>query len=55
MGCWAGNALAVMNVRKCINGNRMHVIDGHFAIRGHRNHMEAINEIFKAGSLKSDG
>ena len=26
---------------------------GTLAIRGHRNHMEAINEIFKAGSLKA--
>jgi lysine-ketoglutarate reductase/saccharopine dehydrogenase-like protein (TIGR00300 family) len=31
----------------------MQVIDGTLAIRGHRNHMQAINEIFKAGSLKS--
>jgi lysine-ketoglutarate reductase/saccharopine dehydrogenase-like protein (TIGR00300 family) len=30
----------------------MHVNDGTLAVRGHRNHMQAINEVFKAGSLK---
>ena len=30
----------------------MHVRDGTLAVRGHRNHMQAINEVFKAGSLK---
>jgi lysine-ketoglutarate reductase/saccharopine dehydrogenase-like protein (TIGR00300 family) len=30
----------------------MHVKDGTLAVRGHRNHMQAINEVFKAGSLK---
>jgi lysine-ketoglutarate reductase/saccharopine dehydrogenase-like protein (TIGR00300 family) len=31
----------------------MHVIDGTLAIRGHRNHMQAINEVFKSGSMKA--
>jgi lysine-ketoglutarate reductase/saccharopine dehydrogenase-like protein (TIGR00300 family) len=51
----AGNALAVHDVENALMGTSlgMHVIDGTLAIRGHRNHMEAINEIFKAGSLKA--
>ena len=49
-----GNALAVHDVENALMGTLgMHVIDGYSAIRGHRNHMEAINEIFKAGSLKA--
>jgi lysine-ketoglutarate reductase/saccharopine dehydrogenase-like protein (TIGR00300 family) len=53
-GLLAGNALAVHDVENALMGTSlgMHVIDGTLAIRGHRNHMEAINEIFKAGSLK---
>jgi hypothetical protein len=30
----------------------MRVKDGTLAVRGHRNHMDAINSVFKAGSLK---
>lgn len=54
-GLLAGNALAVHDVENALMGTSlgMHVIDGTLAIRGHRNHMEAINEIFKAGSLKA--
>jgi lysine-ketoglutarate reductase/saccharopine dehydrogenase-like protein (TIGR00300 family) len=54
-GLLAGNALAVHDVENTLMGTSlgMHVIDGTLAIRGHRNHMEAINEIFKAGSLKA--
>jgi lysine-ketoglutarate reductase/saccharopine dehydrogenase-like protein (TIGR00300 family) len=50
----AGNALAVHDVENALMGTSlgMHVVDGTLAIRGHRNHMQAINEIFKAGSLK---
>ena len=54
-GLLAGNALAVHDVENALMGTSlgMHVIDGTLAIRGHRNHMEAINEIFKVGSLKA--
>jgi lysine-ketoglutarate reductase/saccharopine dehydrogenase-like protein (TIGR00300 family) len=54
-GLLAGNALAVHDVENALMGTSlgMHVIDGTLAIRGHRNHMQAINEIFKAGSLKA--
>ena len=31
----------------------MRVKDGTLAVRGHRNHMQAINEVFKAGGLKA--
>jgi lysine-ketoglutarate reductase/saccharopine dehydrogenase-like protein (TIGR00300 family) len=53
-GLLAGNALAVHDVENALMGTSlgMQVIDGTLAIRGHRNHMQAINEIFKAGSLK---
>jgi lysine-ketoglutarate reductase/saccharopine dehydrogenase-like protein (TIGR00300 family) len=54
-GVLAGNALAVHDVENALMGTSlgMHVVDGTLAIRGHRNHMQAINEIFKAGSLKA--
>ena len=54
-GLLAGNALAVHDVENALMGTSlgMQIIDGTLAIRGHRNHMQAINEIFKAGSLKS--
>ncbi|HJY09716.1 MAG TPA: TIGR00300 family protein [Nitrososphaeraceae archaeon] len=54
-GLLAGNALAVHDVENALMGTSlgMHVIDGTLAIRGHRNHMQAINEIFKAGSIKA--
>lgn len=53
-GLLAGNALAVHDVENAIMGTSlgMHVKDGTLAVRGHRNHMQAINEVFKAGSLK---
>jgi lysine-ketoglutarate reductase/saccharopine dehydrogenase-like protein (TIGR00300 family) len=54
-GLLAGNALAVHDIENALMGTSlgMHVIDGTLAIRGHRNHMQAINEVFKAGSLKA--
>ncbi|HEX6377764.1 MAG TPA: TIGR00300 family protein, partial [Nitrososphaeraceae archaeon] len=54
-GLLAGNALAVHDVENALMGTSlgMNVTDGTLAIRGHRNHMQAINEIFKAGSLKA--
>lgn len=54
-GLLAGNALAVHDVENALLGTSlgMHVVDGTLAVRGHRNHMQAINEVFKAGSLKA--
>ena len=54
-GLLAGNALAVHDIENALMGTSlgMHVIDGTLAIRGHRNHMQAINEVFKAGSIKA--
>jgi lysine-ketoglutarate reductase/saccharopine dehydrogenase-like protein (TIGR00300 family) len=54
-GVLAGNALAVHDVENALLGTSlgMRVNDGTLAIRGHRNHMEAINEVFKAGGLKA--
>src|SRR5919201_930350 len=54
-GLLAGNALAVHDIENALMGTSlgMHVNDGTLAVRGHRNHMQAINEVFKAGSLKS--
>ena len=54
-GLLAGNALAVHDIENALMGTSlgMHVIDGTLAIRGHRNHMQAINEVFKAGLMKA--
>ena len=54
-GLLAGNALAVHDVENALLGTSlgMRVKDGTLAIRGHRNHMQAINEVFKAGGLKA--
>ena len=48
----AGNALAVHDIEYATLGTSlgMNVRDGTLAIRGHRNHMEAIKAVFKAGS-----
>jgi lysine-ketoglutarate reductase/saccharopine dehydrogenase-like protein (TIGR00300 family) len=53
-GILAGNALAVHDIENSILGTSlgMHIDDGTLAIRGHRNHMIIVNEIFKAGSIK---
>jgi lysine-ketoglutarate reductase/saccharopine dehydrogenase-like protein (TIGR00300 family) len=50
----AGNALAVHDVEYSTLGTSlgMRVKDGTLAVRGHRNHMDAINSVFKSGSLK---
>ena len=50
----SGNALAVHDVEYSTLGTSlgMRVKDGTLAVRGHRNHMDAINSVFKAGSLK---
>ncbi|MEP0824397.1 MAG: TIGR00300 family protein [Nitrososphaera sp.] len=54
-GVLAGNALAVHDVENALLGTSlgMRVKDGTLAVRGHRNHMQAINEVFKAGGLKA--
>ncbi|MFL6483664.1 MAG: TIGR00300 family protein [Nitrososphaera sp.] len=54
-GLLAGNALAVHDVENALLGTSlgMRVNDGTLAVRGHRNHMQAINEVFKAGGLKA--
>lgn len=53
-GILAGNALAVHDIENALLGTSlgMHVDDGTLAIRGHRNHMSIVNEVFKAGSIK---
>jgi lysine-ketoglutarate reductase/saccharopine dehydrogenase-like protein (TIGR00300 family) len=54
-GVLAGNALAVHDVENALLGTSlgMRVTDGTLAVRGHRNHMQAINEVFKAGGLRA--
>ncbi len=49
----AGNALAVHDIENAILGTSlgMNVRDGTLAVRGHRNHMDTINAVFKAGSI----
>lgn len=59
-GVLAGNALAVHDVEYATLGTSlgMHVHDGSLAVKGHRNHMEAINSVFRSGSISkmvSDG
>lgn len=53
-GLLAGNAIAVHDIENSLMGTSlgMKVRDGTLAIRGHRNHMHAINEVFKAGGIK---
>jgi lysine-ketoglutarate reductase/saccharopine dehydrogenase-like protein (TIGR00300 family) len=54
-GILAGNALAVHDIENALLGTSlgMHIDDGTLAVRGHRNHMIIVNEVFKAGSIKS--
>ncbi len=54
-GLLAGNALAVHDIENSLMGTSlgMHVTDGTLAVRGHRNHMRAINEVFKFGSVRT--
>jgi lysine-ketoglutarate reductase/saccharopine dehydrogenase-like protein (TIGR00300 family) len=51
---FAGNALATHDVESALYGTSlgMDVITGEAVTRGHRNHIYAINEINKAGSIK---
>jgi lysine-ketoglutarate reductase/saccharopine dehydrogenase-like protein (TIGR00300 family) len=50
----AGNALAVHDIEYSTLGTSlgMNVKNGTLAVRGHRNHMQAINSVFKSGSIK---
>ena len=52
-GVLAGNALAVHDIEYATIGTSlgMNVHDATLAYRGHRNHMDAINSVFKAGSI----
>lgn len=52
-GLLAGNALAVHDIEHAIMGTSlgMNVKDGTLAPHGHRHHMYAINEVFRAGSI----
>ncbi len=52
-GVLAGNALAVHDIEYATLGTSlgMNVHDGTLAIRGHRNHMDAVNSVFRAGSI----
>jgi lysine-ketoglutarate reductase/saccharopine dehydrogenase-like protein (TIGR00300 family) len=54
-GLLAGNALAVHDIENSLMGTSlgMQVNDGTLAVRGHRNRMCAINEVFKFGSLRT--
>ncbi len=54
-GILSGNALAVHDIENSLLGTSlgMHVDDGTLAVRGHRNHMAIVNEVFKAGSIRS--
>lgn len=52
-GILAGNALAVHDIEYATLGTSlgMYVHDATLAKRGHRNHMDTINEVFKSGSI----
>jgi len=54
-GLLAGNALAVHDIEYATLGTSlgMNVHDATLAYHGHRNHMDAINAVFKAGSIAS--
>ena len=53
-GLLTGNALAVHDIENSLFGTSlgMNVKNGTLAIRGHRNHMQAINEVFRAGFIE---
>ncbi len=54
-GVLAGNALAVHDIEYATLGTSlgMNVHDATLAYRGHRNHMETINAVFRAGSISN--
>jgi lysine-ketoglutarate reductase/saccharopine dehydrogenase-like protein (TIGR00300 family) len=51
----SGNALAVHDIEYALYGTSLgvKVLNGSLLLRGHRNHIAAINEIYKAGSISS--
>lgn len=53
-GLLTGNALAVHDIENALLGTSlgMNIDDGTLAVRGHRNHMQSINEVFKYGSIR---
>ena len=53
-GLLAGNALAVHDIENSTIGTSlgMHIHDASLAHNGHRNHMDAVNSVFKSGSIK---
>lgn len=54
-GVLAGNALAVHDIEYATLGTSlgMNVHDGSLAVKGHRNHMDTINAVFRAGSISN--
>ncbi len=54
-GILAGNALAVHDIEYATLGTSlgMNVHDGSLAVKGHRNHMDTINAVFRAGSISN--
>ena len=54
-GVLAGNALAVHDIEHATLGTSlgMNVHDATLAYHGHRNHMDTINSVFKAGSISN--
>lgn len=54
-GVLAGNALAVHDIEYATLGTSlgMNVHDGSLAVKGHRNHMDAINAVFRSGSISN--
>ncbi len=54
-GVLAGNALAVHDIEYATLGTSlgMNVHDGSLAVKGHRNHMDTINAVFRAGSISA--
>ncbi len=54
-GLLAGNALAVHDIEHATLGTSlgMNVHDGSLAVKGHRNHMDTINAVFKSGSISN--
>ena len=51
----AGNALAVHDIEYATIGTSlgMNIKDGTLAVKGHRNHMDAVNAVFASGSIKN--
>ena len=54
-GVLAGNALAVHDIEYATLGTSlgMNVHDGSLAVKGHRNHMDTINAVFRSGSISN--